>query len=157
MKKSLLVLLIAAGIYACGGSAESEKKPISNNEENRNSQIGGETSAPPATTPAVTTPATTPDTTSKPVAVAQPAGKDGAKLIEGSDCRTCHKNDVKLIGPAYKDVAKKYPSNEKNIKLLAGKIIKGGQGVWGEIPMAAHPNISQEDAEAMVKYILTIK
>jgi cytochrome c len=156
MKKSFLVLFIAAGIYACGGSVESEKKPISNNEENRNSQIGGETTTPAVSAPPSVQPVT--DTAAKPVAVVeQPAGKDGSKLIEGSDCRTCHKNDVKLIGPAYKDVAKKYPSNEKNIKLLADKIINGGQGVWGEIPMAAHPNISKEDAEAMVKYILTIK
>jgi cytochrome c len=54
-------------------------------------------------------------------------------------------------------VAAKYPSNEANIKKLAEKIIKGGQGNWGEIPMAGHPNVSQEDAEAMVKYILSMK
>jgi len=83
--------------------------------------------------------------------------KDGKALIEASDCRTCHKDDAKLIGPAYKEVAAKYPSNEANIKKLAEKIIKGGQGNWGEIPMAGHPNVSQEDAEAMVKYILSMK
>jgi cytochrome c len=62
-----------------------------------------------------------------------------------------------MIGPAYKDVAKKYENNDKNVKMLAEKIIKGGQGNWGEIPMAGHPNVSQADAEAMVRYILTIK
>ena len=61
------------------------------------------------------------------------------------------------MGPAYADVAKKYENNAKNVKMLAEKIIAGGQGNWGEIPMAAHPNVSQEDAEAMVKYILSIK
>ena len=78
-------------------------------------------------------------------------------LIEGSDCRTCHKDDAKLIGPAYKDVAKKYPSTPENIKTLAEKVMKGGQGNWGEIPMAGHPNLSMEDASAMVEYILSMK
>jgi len=85
------------------------------------------------------------------------AKKDGKALIEASDCRTCHKDDSKLIGPAYQEVAKKYESNEANIKMLAEKIIKGGQGNWGEIPMAGHPNISEEDASAMVEYILSMK
>ena len=77
-------------------------------------------------------------------------------MIEASDCRTCHKDDTKLIGPAYKEVAKKYESNEKNIKMLVEKIQQGGQGVWGEIPMAGHPNLSADDAEAMVSYILSM-
>ena len=85
------------------------------------------------------------------------AKKDGKALIEGSDCRTCHKDDSKLIGPAYQEVAKKYESNEKNIKMLAEKVLKGGQGNWGEIPMAGHPNLSVEDASAMVEYILSMK
>jgi cytochrome c len=154
MKKVFLVLFIAAGVYACGGGAtEGDAKPVSTNEDNKNSQIGGDAAA-PATTPA---PATDAAATPAAEPVAAAAGKDGKALIEGSDCRTCHKDDAKLIGPAYKDVAKKYESNEKNIKMLGEKILKGGQGVWGEIPMAGHPNLSQEDAEAMVKYILTIK
>jgi cytochrome c len=155
MKKGLLVLFIAAGIYACGGGAtEGESKPVSTNEDNKNSQIGGEASAPAtATAPATDAAAAAP--VSEPVAAA--AGKDGKALIAGSDCLTCHKEDAKLIGPAYKEVAKKYESNEKNIKMLGEKVLKGGQGVWGEIPMAGHPNLSQEDAEAMVKYILTLK
>jgi cytochrome c len=55
------------------------------------------------------------------------------------------------------DVAKKYPSTPANVKMLAEKIIKGGTGVWGEIPMTPHPAVSQEDAEAMVTYILSMK
>ena len=152
MKKVLLVLFIAAGIYACGGGAtQGDSKPVSTNEDNKNSQIGGDAAAPATTTAPAAAAATT-----APAPVAA-AGKDGKALIEASDCRTCHKDDAKLIGPAYKDVAKKYESNEKNIKMLGEKVLKGGQGVWGEIPMAGHPNLSLEDAEAMVKYILTIK
>lgn len=132
MKKVLVTMMIAAGLYACGGgeSTEStETKPISNATVEP---------AAPAEAPAV-------------------AKKDGKALIEASDCRTCHKDDSKLIGPAYQDVAKKYESNEANIKMLAEKIIKGGQGNWGEIPMAGHPNVSEEDASAMVEYILSMK
>jgi cytochrome c len=151
MKKVLFVFGIALACYACGGGASEETKPaVSNNESNGNSQIGG------ASEPAAAAPAPAVAETA-PVAAAAPAGKDGKALIEGSDCRTCHKDDAKLIGPSYKEVAKKYESNEKNIKMLAEKVVKGGQGVWGEIPMAGHPNVSAEDAEAMVKYILSMK
>ncbi|MFN5937672.1 MAG: c-type cytochrome, partial [Sphingobacteriales bacterium] len=75
--------------------------------------------------------------------------------IEASDCRTCHQDNAKVIGPSYVDVAKKY--SERDVKMLAEKIIKGGKGNWGEIPMTPHPNVSQADAEEMVKYILSMK
>ncbi len=81
----------------------------------------------------------------------------GLALIAGSDCLTCHKVAEKSIGPAYQDVAAKYENTDDNIEMLAGKIIKGGSGNWGAIPMTAHANLSQEDAEAMVKYILLLK
>ncbi|MGB4400622.1 MAG: c-type cytochrome [Daejeonella sp.] len=84
-------------------------------------------------------------------------GTTGAELIKKSDCLSCHKEDVKLLGPAYQDVAAKYPATEENIELLAGKIIKGGSGNWGDIPMAPHPTISENDAKEMVKYILSLK
>ena len=82
---------------------------------------------------------------------------DGEKLIAKSDCIGCHKLDKKLIGPSYLDIAKKYPSNEKNIAYLSGKIIKGGSGVWGTIPMSAHASLKKNDANSMVKYILSLK
>ncbi|MEY3435840.1 MAG: hypothetical protein RL335_296, partial [Bacteroidota bacterium] len=64
-------------------------------------------------------------------------------------------DNTKVIGPSYVDVAKKY--SERDVKMLAEKIIKGGKGNWGEIPMTPHPNVSQADAEEMVKYILSMK
>lgn len=79
----------------------------------------------------------------------------GKLLISKSDCFACHKPDVKLVGPAYIDVAKKYKPTEANITLLAGKIIKGGSGTWGQIPMLAHPKVTQADAKKMVKFILS--
>jgi cytochrome c len=82
-----------------------------------------------------------------------PDYQKGVELIGQSDCLTCHKLDEKLIGPSYKEVAAKYDNTPDNIKLLAEKIIKGGKGVWGEVEMTAHPDMSQEDAEALVRYI----
>ena len=81
----------------------------------------------------------------------------GLALIAGSDCLTCHKVAEKNIGPAYQDVAAKYENTDDNIEMLAGKIIKGGSGNWGAIPMTPHANLSEEDAEAMVKYIFLLK
>lgn len=81
----------------------------------------------------------------------------GEQLISSSDCLTCHKVDAKIVGPSYADVAKKYPVTDENIEMLASKIIAGGSGSWGEIPMAPHPAISIDDAKEMVKYILSLK
>lgn len=80
----------------------------------------------------------------------------GKQLVVGSDCLACHKTQEKLVGPAYADVAKKYADNESNIRLLAGKIIQGGSGVWGQIPMTPHATLAEEDAKKMVKYILSL-
>ena len=82
---------------------------------------------------------------------------EGEKLIAKSDCIGCHKLDKKLIGPSYLDIAKKYESNDKNVAYLSGKIIKGGSGVWGSIPMSAHASLKKNDANSMAKYILSLK
>ncbi|HKZ68089.1 MAG TPA: c-type cytochrome [Chitinophagaceae bacterium] len=82
----------------------------------------------------------------------------GLALIAQSDCLTCHKVDEPLTGPTYRDVANKYADQAPGIiPVLAEKIIKGGSGVWGQVPMLPHPTISQADAETMVKYILLLK
>jgi cytochrome c len=86
-----------------------------------------------------------------------PDYQKGLELVAKSDCLTCHKVADKLIGPAYQDIAAKYEATDENIEMLAGKIIKGGQGVWGQIPMTAHPQLSEQDAQQMVKYILLLK
>lgn len=79
----------------------------------------------------------------------------GYNLINNSDCLSCHKSSVRLIGPSYKEIAKKY--TEKDADMLAEKIVKGGKGVWGEVAMAPHPQISNDDAKKMVAYIMTLK
>ena len=81
--------------------------------------------------------------------------EEGKILIEKSSCLTCHKEDGKLIGPSYKEVAAKY--TEADIDKLADKIIAGGSGVWGETAMTPHPGMDKENAKKMVKYILTLK
>jgi cytochrome c len=80
----------------------------------------------------------------------------GKTLIDGSDCRTCHNEGVKTVGPAYLDVAKKYLFTPASIKILSEKVIKGGSGVWGQVVMNPHPDLMQEDAEKMVNYILSL-
>lgn len=85
------------------------------------------------------------------------AQAEGRQLIKQSDCIACHLDDAKLIGPAYEAVAEKYPDNQESVSHLAGKIIQGGSGVWGEVPMTPHPQTSQEEAEKMARYILTLK
>jgi cytochrome c len=92
----------------------------------------------------------------------EPAGGEagsviGQKLLASSDCNTCHRLDSKLIGPAFQDIAKKYPASETNISMLAKKVITGGNGKWGDISMTPHPSLSASDAEEMVKYILSQK
>ena len=79
----------------------------------------------------------------------------GLKLIEGTDCLSCHKVDAKLVGPSYQDIAAKY--SEADIDMLAQKIIDGGKGNWGEIPMTPHAGMSKDNAKLMVKYILAQK
>lgn len=97
----------------------------------------------------------TPDESTAPVATVDVVAQ-GESLANASDCKTCHHKTNKLIGPAHEEVAKKYEFTQANVTLLATKIINGGSGVWGEIPMTAHPDISQIDAEKMARYVLSL-
>jgi cytochrome c len=84
-----------------------------------------------------------------------PDYQKGLQLVSGHDCLSCHTVSEKLLGPSYRSIADKYDSSA--VKSLAQKIIKGGQGVWGQVPMTPHPQVSQADAEQMVKYVLLLK
>lgn len=86
-----------------------------------------------------------------------PAYQVGLNLISKSGCPTCHKRDEASTGPAFKSIAEKYPNNVETYEMLSLKIIKGGSGVWGQIPMTPHPELSLEDATNMVKYIMLLK
>src|SRR6476661_8661065 len=75
--------------------------------------------------------------------------KKGEVLIGYSDCYTCHKKDQRLVGPAFRDIAKRYPVNNVYIEMLAHKVIIGGGGSWGSPAMDPHPKLSFEDAKMM--------
>lgn len=149
-KKVVAALSVCAFMYACGSAPVEVKKPIS---VSVNPQIGASQAA------AVV------------VDSAAGAGKDsagkapvkdkaaliaaGKALISGGDCLACHQEQQKLVGPSYAEVAKKY--KESDVAKLAKKVIDGGSGVWGPIPMAPHASLTQKDAESMIHYILSIK
>lgn len=78
----------------------------------------------------------------------------GAVLIGQNDCRSCHLIDKKSVGPSYLDIAARYKNNRDDQQKIARKIITGGTGVWGEHAMSAHPQLSEEDAQLMVSYIM---
>lgn len=96
-----------------------------------------------------------------------PDYQKGLELIGASDCLTCHKVNEKLVGPAYQEVATKYAGNDTAVNYLAHRIIHGvnpsagDQANWGDVTgnavMTPHPQVSEGDAEAMVKYILLLK
>jgi cytochrome c len=134
MKKLLLIPVAFLALIACNNnsSGTEEKKDTGTTTTN--------------TTPAAVDISENPDY------------KAGLALIAKNDCLTCHSVNDKINGPAYKEVANKYANaGDTIVTHLAKKIIAGGSGVWGEIPMTPHPTVSQADAEQMVKYVLLLK
>jgi cytochrome c len=128
MKKVLGSIVVVVALIACGGNKESKSTEAGATASSSTSSLSS-----------------------------NPDYQKGLELIGKSDCLTCHKANEKNIGPAYKDVAAKYENTDANVKMLAEKIIKGGSGNWGAIPMTPHPALSQDDAEALAKYVLLLK
>jgi cytochrome c len=95
--------------------------------------------------------------TAPPTAAAAPAAANPEELLQKFGCLACHATDKKVIGPSYKEVAAKYAGDKNALDALANKVKAGGQGVWGQIPMPPHPQISDADLQSMVKYILAQK
>jgi len=95
--------------------------------------------------------------TSQPLEIHQEDIIQGPALVAKNDCYTCHQIEDKLVGPSFVSVSEKYDATEKNLEILSEKIIKGGEGHWGKIPMTPHSNLSQADATIIVKYILSLK
>ena len=88
--------------------------------------------------------------------VAAPALADQA-LATAKNCMACHAVDKKLVGPAYKEVAKKYKDDKGAEAKLIDKVKKGGTGVWGQLPMPPNASVKDEDVKALVKWILGLK
>ncbi len=89
-------------------------------------------------------------------ALTAPAFADQA-LATSKNCMACHAVDKKLVGPSFKDVAKKYAGDKTAADKLAAKIIKGGAGVWGPVPMPANPQVSEADAKKLAAWSLAQK
>lgn len=75
-------------------------------------------------------------------------------LANAKNCMACHAVDKKLVGPSYKDIASKYAGQADAVDKLAGKVIKGGAGVWGPVPMPANAQINDADAKKLVLWIM---
>jgi cytochrome c len=137
MKKSYIIILLAAfaayTLSSCGGGKKEEKTE----EESKDEYSDYEKPEPKE-------------------ASSDDLIKQGQALTDASDCKTCHHPTNKIVGPAHTEVAKKYEFTKANVSMLADKIIKGGQGNWGEIPMTAHADVSKADAEKMAMYVLSL-
>lgn len=88
--------------------------------------------------------------------VTLPALADQA-LATSKNCMACHAVDKKLVGPAFKDVAAKYASDKSAADKLATKVMKGGSGAWGPVPMPANPQVSEAEAKKLVAWVLSQK
>ena len=82
--------------------------------------------------------------------------ENGKALSLSLDCKACHKQEEASIGPSYLEVAKKYKDDPGAIAYLQEKITVGGSGVWGEVAMAAHPNLTQSETRMLSQYILSL-
>ena len=90
------------------------------------------------------------------IAASTPAMAD-LVLATAKNCMACHAVDKKLVGPSYKAIAAKYADQKDAAEKLAGKVIKGGSGVWGPVPMPANPQISADDAKKLSAWVLATK
>jgi cytochrome c len=95
-------------------------------------------------------------------AASSTANDKALELIAGSDCTTCHRlnqaSSGSNIGPAYDQVAAKYsPAADSTVDRIVKKVISGGSGIWGTVPMTPHPQLKTEDVKTMVTYILSLK
>jgi cytochrome c len=138
MKKLFIFFTAAAFMASCGNDDASD---ANNTNTGTDAGTGAQTTDAPA--------------------AQQTANADvekGMELIAQSDCLACHKVDEKAVGPAYKEVAQRYANQQPAIiDSLAGKVITGGAGNWGQVPMTPHPALSKEDARLMVTYIMSLK
>lgn len=148
MKKIFVILGISLAMAACGGADKS--KPAGGSEAD-SAQSADQNAVAHNSDAAQDTAVNNIGTTK---AAGTPDNK-GEALMANSDCNTCHNAQSKIIGPALVDIAKKY--KESDIDMLAQKVIKGGSGNWGTVPMTAHPDLAVADAKEMVKYILSVK
>jgi len=90
------------------------------------------------------------------LSVAAPAMADEA-LAKSKNCMACHAVDKKLVGPSYKDVAKKYAGQKDAEATLVSHVLKGSKDVWGPVPMPANANVTEAEAKKLVAWVLSLK
>ena len=131
MKKTFIIATPLVVLAACGGGEKKDEKTSTTSEQKAEG--------------------TADDLSSNPIY------QKAITIIANSDCRTCHLVDEKNIGPAWREVANKYAGMDTAVQYLAQKIIDGGSGVWGNVPMAPHSSMPREDAETLAQYVLLLK
>ena len=132
MKKIIIVSFAVLALVACGGSDSKDSKDGTKEEKKDGSSELSD----------------------------NPDYQKGLALVSDpkNACLTCHRVDEPLTGPPYRDVANKYAGKSDTVEnYLVHKVMNGGSGVWGQVPMIPHPGLSEADARAMVKYILLLK
>jgi cytochrome c len=77
------------------------------------------------------------------------------ELAKQKNCLACHAVDKKLVGPGYKEIAAKYKGDKDAVAKLAKKIREGGVGVWGQVPMPANPQVSEQEALTLAKWVMS--
>jgi len=90
-------------------------------------------------------------------ALASGAAMANADLAKAKNCMACHAVANKVVGPAYKDVAAKYAGQKDAEDKLTQKVLKGGSGVWGAVPMPANAQVTEAEARTLVKWVLSQK
>lgn len=79
------------------------------------------------------------------------------ELARQKNCMNCHAIERKVVGPAFRDVARRYAGKPEVATMLAEKIVKGGGGAWGPVPMAANPQLKAEEARLLAQWVLTVR
>ena len=157
MRKIAFLLALSALLTACDPGYKKDGPDVVNSE--KAAAAGSEKDSTTAANLSAVAQQPQIDTSASKIGTEHPGGAvvAGLKLIAASDCASCHKEREKVVGPAYVEVARKYPASEANIAMLAGKIVNGGSGHWGAVPMTPHVGLSVADAREMTKYILSLK
>ena len=91
------------------------------------------------------------------LAAASTGAMANADLAKAKNCMACHAVATKLVGPAFKDVAAKYAGQKDAEDKLAAKVMKGGSGSWGAVPMPANPQVTEAEAHTLIKWVLAQK
>jgi cytochrome c len=137
-KRTIIILCLSFLLWGCGGNSATRQSPTDSSAVNKGASTKPDSSTGTANTISIAT-----------------SSDKGVDLIVKNDCRNCHREREKLIGPAFSDIAKRYGPSD--IDTLAAKIIRGGSGHWGDASMSPHPSLPLSSAKTIVKFILLYK